>query len=223
RPAVRMINSADCVHNRGHAMRFAFASLAAVLLSATPCLAHEAATDDMSRTRVQIDARASQEVENDTMRALLYVEMEDVDPGKLADRVNRAAAEAVRQLKAVSGVRVRTSGYHPLPGGEEGRIVRWRARYEWIAESEDFKRLSEGLGRLQGLAQLGGVDFFVSSEKREKAESELTEAAIRQFLHKAELVAKSFQGATYHVAEATVSGDGGYPPPRPVMAMKAMA
>jgi predicted secreted protein len=198
------------------AMTFAF-------LLASVALAQESPHDDMSRTRVQIDAQAAADVDNDTMRATLFSEMEDVESVKLADRVNRVTSDALRTLKNVAGIRVRSGGYTTYPVSERGKILRWRARSELIVEGEDFKRVSEAIGRVQNTVQLGGVVFFVSAATRERVESSLTENAIKAFLARAQLVASTFEGATYHVSEATVSSDGGIaPPPRP-MAMRALS
>jgi len=193
------------------------------LVVASGVLAQESPVGDMTRTRVQIDARASAEVGNDTMRATLFAEMEDVDPVKLADRVNRSTSDTLRTLKSVAGVRVRSGGYSTYPASEKGKIVRWRARSEVIAEGEDFKRVSDAIGRIQSTTRLGSVEFFVSAATRASVESSLTEHAIKEFLTKARLVASNFEGASYHVAEATISSDGGLVPPPQPMAMRALS
>jgi len=190
---------------------------------ASPAMAQQSSDGDMTRTRVQLEARASAEVGNDTMRATVFAEMEDADAAKLADRVNRATGDAIRTLKSVSGVRVRSSGYHTYPISEKGKILRWRARSEATVEGEDFKQVANAIGRVQGGVQLADVQFFVSAATRARVESSLTQNAIREFLAKARLVAESFEGGSYHVAEAAISSDGGLaPPPRP-MAVRALS
>jgi predicted secreted protein len=196
--------------------------LLTALALASQAVAQQALDGDMTRTRVQIEARATAEVSNDTMRAILFAEMEDVDAAKLADRVNRVTGDAIRTLKSVSGIRVRSGGYHTYPVSERGKILRWRARSEAVVEGEDFKRVADAIARVQGSVQLADVQFFVSAATRARVESSLTQNAIKEFLARAQLVAEGFEGAGYHVAEAAISSDGGVAPPRP-MAMRALS
>jgi predicted secreted protein len=180
--------------------------------------------EDMSRSRVQLEARAFSEVENDTMRAVLFAEMEDPDPAKLAERLNRVAGDALRMLKSASGLRVRTSGYSTYPVSEKAKILRWRSRSEVIVESEDFDKVSAAIARVQGSLQVGEIVFSVSPSKRSETESALTQTAIKQFLARARLVAESFGGTNYHVADATVVSDSASPPvPMPMMMRKSVS
>ena len=200
-------------------------SFAAVLLIASIGCAHAQGNNlaEYKGARINLDARASQEIDNDVMRGTLFVEAEDTDPARLADKVNRATADGIKLAKGYPGLRTRTSGYSTYPVTDKSRIVRWRARSEISIEGEDFRRMAEAIGRLQATLQLGAVDFSVSPAARAKAEDGLTQAAIEEFLRKAEKIAKGFKGAGYSVLEANVSADGGYNPPRPMVMMKSMA
>jgi predicted secreted protein len=196
-------------------MRFlTFLAFTALLTAATGAAAGDGT--DLTRTRVQLDARASMEVDNDSMRATLFTEIEESGASRAADRVNRASREAIEALKGFSGLRIRSAGYRTFPVSEKGRIVRWRARAEVVVEGEDFARVSEAAGRVQDRMQLAGVEFFVSATRRAQVEANLTQDAIAEFLDKAA------QGSGFHVAEASVSSDGAFPPPQPMMMMRAM-
>ena len=177
---------------------------------------------DVKGTKVSFDARATTEVDNDMMRATLFVEMEDTDATRLADKVNRATNDALKLARGFTGLRVKTSAYSTYPVIDKERIVRWRSRSEISLEGEEFRRMAEAIGKLQALMQLGGVEFSVSPAARAKAEETLTQSAIAEFLRKAEQVAKGFKGSGFNVLEATVSADSGFIPPRPMM-MKSMA
>jgi predicted secreted protein len=134
-------------------MRSLVLILGIILVSAAQ--AQKSPADDMTRTRVQIEARATAEVGNDTMRANLFAEMEDVDPAKLADRINRATGDALKVLKNTAGLRVRSGGYNTYPISEKGKILRWRARSDVIVEGQDFRQVSEAIGKVQAGVQLG--------------------------------------------------------------------
>lgn len=182
------------------------------------------ADEDHETGRVSLNAQATMEVDNDTMRATLFVEDEDANPARLADAVNKLVADAVKTAKATPKVKTKTGGYQTFPVYDKTRIVRWRARSELLLESTDFKTLSDLIGRLQATMKLGGVDFSVSTEARRKAEDELTGAAIADFKRRADLVAQNFGARGYKVKDASVNSDGGMPPmPRPMMMMKGAA
>jgi predicted secreted protein len=183
------------------------------------------AAGDSETGRVGLQAQSSLEVDNDTMRATLFVEDEDANPARLADTVNRLVADAVRTAKAQPQVKTRTGGYQTFPVYDKTRIVRWRARSELLLESTDFKGLSDLVGRLQGTLKLGGVDFSVSPEARRQAEDQLTTSAIAEFRRRADLVAQGFGARGYKLKDASVNSDGGQPPmPRPMLSsMKSAA
>jgi len=188
------------------ATAFAFTSLAQ---------AHE----DPETGRVSLQAQTSMEIDNDTMRVVLFVEDEDANPARLADSVNKLVADAVKIARTETKVKMKTGRYQTFPVYDKTRIVRWRARSELQLESTEFKSLSDLIGRLQSTMKLGGVDFSVSPEVRKQIEDDLTASAIAEFKRKADLVAQGFGARGYKVKEASVNSDGGAPPmPRPMMA-----
>jgi predicted secreted protein len=197
----------------------------AVILWSVLASAHAqpAAVAELKGAKVNLDARSSVEVDNDVMRASLFIELEDTDSTRLADKVNRATNDAIRLAKGFTGVRSKTSGYTSYPVTDKNKIVRWRSRSEISIEGEDFRLMAEAIGKLQAIMQLGSVDFSVSPVARAKAEDSLTQTAIAEFLRKAEMVTKGFKGSGFSVLEANVSAEGGYPPPRPMAMMKAMS
>ena len=197
---------------------------AVVLWSLLACAQAQNVTAEPKGTKVNLDARSAMEVDNDVMRASLFVEMEDTDATRLADKVNRATSDALKVAKGFAGLRTKTSGYTSYPVTDKNKIVRWRSRSEIAIEGEDFRLMADAIGKLQALMQLGAVDFSVSPATRTKAENGLTQSAIAEFLRKAELVTKGFKGSGFNVLEANVSAEGGYnPPPRPMVMMKSMS
>lgn len=212
----------SCTYERNDTMRY-FIAFTALLLATSLAQAQTApALTEVKGTKVSFDAHATAQVDNDVMRATLFVEMEDTDATRLAEKVNRATNDAIKLANGFTGLRVKTSGYTTYPVISKEKIARWRSRSEITVEGEDFRRMAEAIGKLQVLMQLGGVEFSVSPATRAKAEETLTQSAIAEFLRKAEQVAKAFKGTKFNVLEATVSADGGFIPPRPMM-MKSMA
>ena len=198
--------------------------LAIFLLAALGSAYAQSPPPDLKGARINLDARASEEVDNDVMRASLLVEMEDADAGKLAERVNQATNDGLKMAKGFTGLRTKTSGYSTYPVTDKNKIVRWRSRSEFSIEGEDFRRMTDAIGKLQTVMQLGAVNFSVSPAKRAKVEEALTQSAIADFLRKAQAATKGFGGSKFSVLEATISADGGnMPPPRPMVMMKSMS
>jgi predicted secreted protein len=174
--------------------------------------------DDRAFTRVQFDAQAMQEVDNDSMRATLFVETESSSPSGASSRATRTTNEALRRLQEDSNLRVRTGSFRTFPVSDKGKITGWRARSEILLESTDFERASAAIASASKEMQLSRVEFFVSPEMRETVESVLSDEAIAAFLAKARSIAKSFGATEFEVAEASVINQGGNAPPRPMMA-----
>lgn len=196
-----------------------------IVLSTLLLAGHAQSNDvvDAGHTRVHLDSHASREVDNDSMRATLFTEVEDSDATRASSRVNRNVNEALRLLKREK-LRVRTGRFQTYPTSEKGKIVRWRARSELIIEGEEFERVSAAIGQISGSMQLSRVEFFVTQARRDDAETELADQAIKTFLKKAEQITESFGGSGFHVADVVVSSNGSVTPPRPMLrAMSANA
>jgi len=174
-----------------------------------------------THARIQFDARADQIVENDAMRATLFVEVDDSSPSAASSRVTRAANDALRQLRRYKDLQVRTGAYRSYPTSDKGIITGWRARSELIIESEQPARVSTAIASVSDTMQLSSVAFFVSPKLRDEVETVLVDQAITAFLKKAQRIAESFGATQFQVSEATVINEGGASPPQPMM--RAMA
>jgi len=141
----------------------------------------ESPSQDFSHSRISLDARASEEVANDVMRATLFIEMEDADAGKLAQKINRATNDALKLAKTFVGLHAKTSGYSTYPVTEKNKVVRWRSRSEISMQSDNFPGMTDAIGQLQGLMQLGSVSFSVSPAARASTEETLTQPPLRSF------------------------------------------
>ena len=201
-------------------------SLAAAALTALawtgPVLGHDSTPDT---TQVSLQAQAESEVDNDTMRAVLYTEAEDASAAKAADTPNKTLGEAVRTAKAQAGVKVRSGSYQTFPlYDKQNRISRWRVRAEISLESPDFKGMAALLAKLQTTMNLGGVEFFASDEARRRIESELTTDAIEDFRRRADVAAKALGAKSYRIRDLAIAADAGGPPmPRPMLQARAGA
>jgi len=177
----------------------------ALLLLLLSVSAIASARDDApSFNLVSLQAQASREVSNDLMLAVLAVEMEDRDPAKLADSVNRAVQEALASAKEFKSVKVQSGTYRTYPVYDKNNFSHWRARHELRLESRDFAAATKLIGKLQGALQLAGMEFKVAPDSRRKVENELITEAIAAFNQRAEIVRTSLKAGSYKLKEMNI-------------------
>lgn len=183
------------------------------LLAAATALASESSessdASDASRATstnptVSLSARATGVVQNDTATASLFVEKEEADAAKASEEVTIQINKAHAVLKDFPELRVKTASHQAYPIWDKNRITRWRVRHELLVESADFKALSKAIGAAQPYAQLGGIQFSVSTKLRETTENQLIQQASAAFQRRADLVQQSFAAKSYRIKEIAV-------------------
>ncbi len=184
---------------------------------AAPAVAH-AGREAVPYNTVELQADAQREVDNDTLSALLYVELNDADPAKLADALNRVAGDALALAKSYRQVRARTGNVqtYPVYDNKTQRLTGWRGRSELRVESGDFPAAAALIGRLQSTMQVGQIGFAVSPERRKAAEDEMIGEAIRAFQARTDVVRSSLGGRAYRIRRLAISTSG-VAPPRPLL------
>ena len=189
-----------------------FALLSLSILASFPLLA----SDEDDSTRIQLEARASRQVDNDQMRATLFVQVENGTPSGASSRAARTMNKTLEKLRKESGLSVRTGNMRTFPVSKNGNITGWRARNELVIESGNFPATSAAIGAVSSDMQLARIEFFLSPALRESVEAELSGEAIAAFLKKARRIAQNFGADEFDVAEASVADRGGAPV-RPMM------
>jgi predicted secreted protein len=201
----------------GAGSRTLVAALALVVL-ATGARAGET-PDPMHRVSFQVER--SREVTNDWMQAVVGITDEDMDPARLADRINTTMAKALANAKRADGVRVKSGGYSTHPVHEKGKLRRWRASQDLILESADVDAVTKLVGTLQSDLQLRSIAFSVSPERRRSVEDELVAEVLAAFRARAEIVRKSLAAKAYEIVQISVNTQGGAPMrSQPMMAME---
>ena len=141
------------------------ALIAALGLAA--CLAQAQTPPPVSYNVVELQAEAQREVPNDLMQAVMFAELSDADPAKLASALNRAINAALATAKPVAGVTARSGGYQTFPVYDRSqRLTGWRGRAEVRLESRDFEAASSLIAQWQSTLQLASLSFGVSPEAR---------------------------------------------------------
>lgn len=192
--------------------------LAGALACAVPAAAHE---DESVYDRIHISADAEEQVPNDTLIAVLYVQREGRRQREVADAVNRVMRAALDAAAKVEAVRARTLSYHTSPVYREKVIAGWRGRQQLHLESREAARLTELVGELQEHMAVQSMGYTVSAEARAAAERRLIVQALRAYRERASLIATQLGRTGYRIVRLNVDTGGAVPPPMP-MHMQAM-
>jgi predicted secreted protein len=165
-------------------------------------------------TIIDLSAEASRPAANDQVRAVVYSEASGANPAEVSRRVNQEIAEALKVIKAKSGITVKSGQQATYPFyGKEQKIDGWRMRSELILESKDLAAVSDLLGRLQQMKlAVGNVSQMPSAETRRQVEDETTRDAIRAFQSRAAVVADQL-GKKWQIKQLNIQQAGQYPQP----------
>lgn len=178
--------------------------------------------EDMRDNLVNLQVEVSRSLANDVLNASMFIEDNDANPSKLAERVNTQLNAAMTTAKAYKTVKVATGALQTYPiYSDKNKLVGWRTRASLALESKDFAAAQKLLGELQGRLQIENVGFSVSTELRSKQENELIGQAFAAFRERAQLVQQGLNGKGWKVVNVTLANTGNEA--RPVMAYRAKA
>jgi predicted secreted protein len=165
-------------------------------------------------TLIELSAEASRSAANDQVRAVVFSEATGANPSEVSRRVNQEIAEALKVIKAKSGITVKSGQQSTYPVyAKEQKIEGWRMRSELILESKDLGAVSDLLGKLQQMKlAVGNVSQMPSAETRRQVEDETTRDAIRAFQSRAAVVADQL-GKKWKIKEMNIQQSGQSPQP----------
>lgn len=165
--------------------------------------------EDMRDNLVNLQVEVSRSLANDVLNASMFIEDNDANPSKLAERVNTQLNAAMTTAKAYKTVKVATGALQTYPiYSDKNKLVGWRTRASLALESKDFAAAQKLLGELQGRLQIENVGFSVSTELRSKQENELIGQAFAAFRERAQLVQQGLNGKGWKVVNVTLANTG---------------
>jgi predicted secreted protein len=191
-------------------------SCALLGLASAPLAAH--AQDEpaaMPMRRVEFQVERSREVANDLVTALLRVTHDDLDPARLAERVNGDVRWAHDLASKQRGIAVESGAYYTSPIREKERITGWTASQELVLTAADSALLTRLVAQLQERLQLAALEFSVSAERRRAVEDELIAEALAAYAKRAELIRRELAAVSHELVYLSVNASGA-PPPVPV-------
>jgi predicted secreted protein len=168
-------------------------------IAVTPALAHDA---DPTYDRINFRVSASQEVENDTLVAVMYYERSGQQPTAMAGDVNRTISQAVDTAKKNGAIKVQTLNYRQEPLYRNQKVVGWKVRQSIRLESMDVTALSTLIGELQ---------------------QRLSVASLARFAERGKLIAAELGRPDYRIVNMDVATNRTAPGPVRMRAVASMA
>lgn len=187
----------------------------AALVTTMPVIAHDAPP---SFDRINFRVSATQEVENDTLVAVMYSGRTGQQPSAMADEVNRTIAWAVDLAKKKSAIKVQTLNYRQEPIYKNQSISGWRVRQSIRLESTDATALSSLVGELQKRLSVASLQYVISPDRRGEVEDVLIAEALARFRRRGKLISAELERPDYRIVNIDVVTSGAAP-----MRMRAVA
>ena len=178
------------------------------------------AKQPLTYDRVNFSVSVNEEVENDTVTAILYAQREGSDSGTLDDSVNKDITWAIELVKEVPDIKVQTRDYQTNPIYSKQTLTGWRVRQSISLETKEIKTLSGLLGKLQERIAIQSISYSISPERRQTVEDQLITEALSQFKSRANLVTRELNRPVYRIVNLDIN-TGNVPPAYP-MARGAM-
>ncbi len=173
--------------------------------------------------RVDFQVEAAREVANDLLVTNLSADIQDKQPSRVAQQLNAALNDALRQAAAFGAVKASSGNQQTYPVyGKNNQISAWHGHGEIRLESRDFKAAGELIMQLQTTLQLGSVQFMVAPDTRSQIENSLITEAIKAFQSRAETIQASVGAKSYKIVRFAINS-GGMPPHYPVQMMRSSA
>lgn len=182
---------------------------------------------EKGQTLVTLSAGDQKDVDQDELVASLRIELEDKDPRKLQDRINKAMKAAVDLAKKEKEVEVTTGQYYvysqdvtprvKILSTETEREIVWKGSQELGLKSRDSRKVLDLLAGIQSEGfVMNGLSYMLSAELAEAQKDMLLQGALEKIQDKAALIAKSLGKSGYDMIEVNV--DGSYmPSPVPML------
>lgn len=121
---------------------------------------------------LSLQATASSEVKQDTVRIALAAEVEGADQPATGKKLSALLDDVVKRARDTKGVEVRTGNYNVWPNtGSKGKIAGWRGQGEVILESKDFEAAAALASKLSDKTAISSISFVVALRARPRSAS----------------------------------------------------
>ena len=171
-----------------------------------------------SLPQASLSASAGIKVPQDSVRISLGAQAADAQREKVSVSIDKILDSVLKQAKADGRVKVYSGNYHVWPvHNEAGRITGWQGRADVLLEGSDLKAAAELAGQLSDRMSVNNVNFFVSSQAREKVEAALLDQAAQAFRSRAQAITQAFGFHHFEIKSLSLDGGGVEYAPMPRM------
>ena len=170
-------------------------AVAQPVFAQTPAPAAMAAAEPAANRspELTLQAMASSEVKQDTVRIALSAEVEAPDQPAAGQKLTAALEDAVKRARDTKDVEVRTSSFNVWPNmNNKGKIASWRGQGEIVLESKDFAAAAALASKLSDKTAISNISFSLSPAAREAEERKLLKEAAQAFKDRALAAANAF-------------------------------
>ena len=134
-----------------------------------------------------------------------------------------SALTQARSAAQADALEVHSGHFGVMPHYDsEGRPRGWQGQAELVLSGQDFDRISQVAGRIEGLMVVGLV-FDLSRQRREQLETQARLHAIERFRTRAAEIAQAFGFSGYTLRDVQVSSDGPLGMRPPLASMSVMS
>ena len=162
-------------------------------------------TDARAYDRVAFSVTATQDVENDLLVAVLFVERQGERQSQLASEVNQEMGWAVTRARREAAVETQTLRYQTNAIYRNQSLAGWRIRQSVRLESRDAVALARLIGELQARLSIQSVRHELARDTRKQAEDDLIRRALGAFRRRAELIREELEAGGYRIVRLEVS------------------
>ena len=201
---------------------FIFASVLLVSI-ATAANSQAVAPQAPPVNQVHMTATGATEVQQDVITITLRATKDGIDAAAVQAHLKSVVDTALQEGRIdakVGQLSIRSGALGLYPRyGKDSKIVGWQGTGDVILDGRDLIKISKLAGRIQGM-NISNVQFGLSPEENNLAQSTAQSMAISNFKGKAESITRQFGFTGYTLRDIVVStGDGSQPRPQ-FMAMQ---
>lgn len=171
----------------------------------------------------QLDAHASQSVDNDELVVSMWVSREGPNTQDITRWVLNQLQAATAHAKRVDGVQLQIGQVSTTPvWDQQGKTANWSAQAELILVSKNTAALAPLSSELTRWMRIQSLQYRLSSEKRLVTEKALIQDMASNFQDKASSISQAFGFKGYTIKSLNFSPTPERPFPQPMPLMRSM-
>lgn len=160
---------------------------------------------ELSIPRIQLQAEASREVQNDQIEAVLYTESTASSAAQLNQQINQITAQSLALAGQYPNVQISSGNRYTQPiYSQRQKITGWNGRAEILLKSTDLEAASGLIAKLQEQLHLQSVGFTVSEKQRQAVQEALITEVSQTFQQRAKIAQEAWRASDFRMIEFNI-------------------